>query len=165
MAYILALLFAALMVGVDQLTKYLVLQNLDLYQSVPVIDKVLNFTYIQNKGAVFGIMQEMRWLLISFSAVILVVCIGILIKKSFKSKMMYWALSLVLSGGIGNMIDRIFRGYVVDFIDVQFVDFYIFNVADCCVVVGVILIFLYFIIDTYKDYRNGKKASVEELDS
>lgn len=165
MAYILALLFAALMVGVDQLTKYLVLQNLDLYQSVPVIDKVLSFTYIQNKGAVFGVMQEMRWLLISFSAVILVVCIGLLIKKSFKSRMMYWALSLVLSGGIGNMIDRIFRGYVVDFIDVQLVDFYIFNVADCCVVVGVFLIFLYFIIDTYKDYRNGKKASVEESES
>lgn len=165
MTYILAVVFALLMVVGDQLSKYFIEQNLTLGQSVPVLDKILNFTYIKNEGAVFGIMQDMRWLLISFTAIILVICIGILIKKAFKAKIMYWAMTLVLAGGVGNLIDRIFRGYVVDFIDVQFMDFYIFNIADCCVVVGVIMIFIYFIYDTIRDYRDGKKASVEEIDS
>lgn len=153
------------MIGVDQLSKYLIEQNIALYESIPVIDKVLNFTYIRNEGAVFGILQDMRWLLISLTAIILVVCLGLVIKKAFKSRMMNWAIMIILAGGIGNMIDRIFRGYVVDFIDVQFVDFYIFNIADCCVVVGVVLIFLYFISDTIREYRLGKKKSNEEAEN
>lgn len=165
MAYIIAVIFAVLMIGVDQLSKYLIEQNIALYESIPVIDKVLNFTYIRNEGAVFGILQDMRWLLISLTAIILVVCLGLVIKKAFKSRMMNWAIMIILAGGIGNMIDRIFRGYVVDFIDVQFVDFYIFNIADCCVVVGVVLIFLYFISDTIKEYRLGKKKSNEEAEN
>lgn len=165
MAYIIAVIFAVLMIGVDQLSKYLIEQNIALYESIPVIDKVLNFTYIRNEGAVFGILQDMRWLLISLTAIILVVCLGLVIKKAFKSRMMNWAIMIILAGGIGNMIDRIFRGYVVDFIDVQFVDFYIFNIADCCVVVGVVLIFLYFISDTIWEYRLGKKKSNEEAEN
>lgn len=165
MAYIIAVIFAVLMIGVDQLSKYLIEQNIALYESIPVIDKVLNFTYIRNEGAVFGILQDMRWLLISLTAIILVVCLGLVIKKAFKSRMMNWAIMIILAGGIGNMIDRIFRGYVVDFIDVQFVDFYIFNIADCCVVVGVVLIFLYFISDTIREYRLGKKKSNEEAEN
>lgn len=162
MVYLCAVLFGLLMVGLDQLTKYLVVSNMAYGQSTVLVDKVLNLTYIHNKGAVFGFFENQRWLLLSFSAIILAVCIGLLIKKAFKSRMMYWAICLVLAGGVGNMIDRIFRGYVVDFIDVQFMDFYIFNIADCCVVIGVLLILIYFIVDTIRDYRLGRRISTEE---
>lgn len=164
MSYIMAVVFGLFMVGIDQLTKYLIIQNIAYGQSHVVIDGILNFTCYHNTGAIFGldVIENQRWMLISFSAIILVVCIGLLIKKAFKSRMMYWAMCLVLAGGIGNMIDRIFRGYVVDFIEVKFMDFYIFNVADCCVVIGVGLILVYFIIDTISDYRNGNKISAED---
>lgn len=163
MAYILAIIFSVLMVGLDQLSKYLIDSSMALNQSMPVIDNVINFNYIQNPDGIFGAFENQRWLLISFSSIILAVCLGLLIKKAFKSRMMHWAICLVIAGGVGNMIDRIFRGYVIDFIEIDFLNFYIFNIADCCVVVGVILVLFYFIYDTIRDYRTGNKAGkVEE---
>ena len=87
----------------------------------------------------------------------LTVCVFVLIKYR-KSKLLFWAVTLVLSGGIGNMIDRIFRGgNVVDFLHFEFFpQFPIFNIADCAVVLGAGLLILYFLIDTVKERQNGK---------
>lgn len=156
MAYIIGIICSVLLLIIDQVSKYLVTTHFDVYDSRPLIEGILNLTYIHNTGAAFGIFRNQRWIFMSITTIIIVICIGMLIKKTFRSPLMHWAILLVLSGGIGNMIDRIFRGYVVDFFDVQFIDFAIFNVADCCVVAGAALILLYFIIDTIRDYKHGK---------
>lgn len=156
MAYIIGIICSVLLLIIDQVSKYLVTTHFNVYDSRPLIEGILNLTYIHNTGAAFGIFRNQRWIFMSITTIIIVICIGMLIKKTFRSPLMHWAILLVLSGGIGNMIDRIFRGYVVDFFDVQFIDFAIFNVADCCVVAGAALILLYFIIDTIRDYKHGK---------
>ncbi len=156
MYILLPIFFGLLMIGADLLTKYWIVTHMALEQSNTIIPGFLNFTYIHNTGAVFGILPDQRWLLIAITAIILVVCIGLLIKTGFKSKLMAWAICLVVAGGVGNLIDRIQRGYVVDFIDVKFMDFYVFNVADCCVVIGALLILLYFVVDTLKEHHKLK---------
>ncbi|HHW46788.1 MAG TPA: signal peptidase II [Clostridiales bacterium] len=163
MTYALAIISALILLFADQLSKYYISSNFYYGQSEPIIDGVVNFTYIHNRGAAFGILQDQQWLFLSLTAIILVLCLGMLIKKTFNSRMMFWALTLIITGGLGNLIDRIFRGgNVVDFIDLQFVKFAIFNIADCCVVVGASLVVLYFIIDTFKDYTKGKPVNTGE---
>ena len=162
MFYIFSAIFALLMVGLDQLTKHLVVTNMAYNETHTVINGLLNFTYVPNTGGAFGFFADHRWLLISLSSIILVVCVGLLIKNSFKSRLVSFSLFLILAGGVGNMIDRIARGRVVDFISISFFG-YVFNVADCCVVVGAVIILVYFIFDTLRDYkmRNAGKESEE----
>ena len=76
--------------------------------------------------------------------------------KKLNSNLLVWSFSMIIGGGIGNMIDRIARGYVIDFIDVQFVDFYFFNIADCFVVIGCGLLILYLVTDIFKDSKKEK---------
>lgn len=163
MTYALAIISALILLFADQFSKYYISTNFYLGQSKPIIDGIVNFTYIHNNGAAFGILPEMQWLLLSLTSIIIVLCVGMLIKKAFNSRLMFWALTLIITGGLGNLIDRIFRhGNVVDFIELKFVRFAIFNIADCCVVVGSALIVLYFIIDTIKDYSKEKTISAGE---
>lgn len=146
--YIIAIVVAALVLIADQVAKYLIVANFQLGQSIPLVDGFMNLTYIVNEGAAFGILKGGRWFFLAVTIIIMIICICMLIKKTYDSKLMFWAISLVLSGGLGNLIDRIFRGgRVVDFLDLAFSDFPIFNIADCAVVVGACLIALYFIID------------------
>ena len=161
MFYIFSAIFALLMVGLDQLTKHLIVENMVYNESHTVINGFLNFTYIPNTGGAFGFFADHRWLLISLSSIILAVCIGLLIKNSFKSRLVTFALFLIIAGGVGNMIDRIIRGRVVDFISISFFG-YVFNVADCCVVIGAALILIYFIYDTLREYKmRDKKEEVK----
>ena len=97
----------------------------------------------------------------------MLICIALLLKYGVKDKLMFWAISLVLSGGIGNMIDRIFRdGEVVDFIQLDFWKSYpIFNVADCAIVIGAGLLMLYFVKDIIKDARSKQKAILANVAS
>lgn len=135
--------FAFLMVGLlvicDQLTKYMVVDFIKPVESIPVIDNLLNFTYLENRGAAFGILQNQRWIFIVVTSLIIFVFIYIFAKYEVKSKILYWAMILIVAGGIGNLIDRVFLGYVVDFISVSFFP-PIFNFADCCVTVGACLL-------------------------
>ena len=157
MTYIIATIVGALVIVVDQLTKYLVMTGFKLGESQTVIKGVINFTYINNGGAAFGILQNKTWILLA-------VTFFMLIKKTYRTPLMYWAVVLILAGGIGNMIDRLFRkGQVVDFIEAVFVDFPVFNVADISVCVGAGLIFLYFITDLVRDIRR-KPQSIDADD-
>ena len=99
-------------------------------------------------------------MLLVITAVVMVICIVIIVKNGLKNKLLLWAMTLVLSGGVGNMIDRIFRnGIVVDFLQFDFwQSFPVFNVADCAVVIGGGLLILYFLIDTVKDFKQNKKG-------
>lgn len=164
MTYIIATIVGALVIVVDQLTKYLVMTGFKLGESQTVIKGVINFTYINNGGAAFGILQNKTWILLAVTFFMLIICVGMLIKKTYRTPLMYWAVVLILAGGIGNMIDRLFRkGQVVDFIEAAFVDFPVFNVADISVCVGAGLIFLYFITDLVRDIRR-KPQSIDADD-
>lgn len=166
MSAVLAIICGLLVIGIDQLTKYLVTINMDLNEVIPVIPGLINFNRIPpNAGAAFGMFQGQTWFLITVTGVIMIICIAMLIRKTFDSKIMFWALCLVLSGGAGNLIDRIFRGGgVVDFLEFGFFEFPVFNVADIAVCIGAGLIVLYFIMDFIKDARN-KNTSIDKINA
>ncbi len=161
---ILAVVVAALVLALDQVSKCLIVSNFTLTQSVPVIPGVIRFTYIHNTGAAFGMFKDQSWILLGITIVIMLLCVGAVFKNLFKSQLVHWAIMLVLSGGIGNMIDRLFRsGNVVDFIEFDFFRFPVFNVADIAVCVGVGILILYFILDVFKrptpnDAQNTEKS-------
>lgn len=158
MSFVLAIITAAFFLAVDQITKYIVMSNMELGQSIDFIDGLLDFTYIHNDGGAWGMLGGSRWLLIGLTSVIMVALIILLIKNGRKSKLFFWAGCLIVSGGIGNMIDRVFRGgEVVDFIHTIFINFPIFNVADCAVVIGAGLLILYFVLDMKNDIKKEKE--------
>ena len=153
---------AAVIVIADQLTKYLVIQHIPEGESIPVIEGVLHLTHIKNDGAIFGWFDDTRWLFMVLSTVGIIVMIGMLVywvKKEPKDKLMQVILTLLISGGIGNMIDRCSLGVVTDFID--FCAFpklwmYIFNVADCAVTIGGGLMILWLIVSLIAELRKKK---------
>lgn len=155
---IVSIIVIALSVILDQVTKLLVVNSLELYESVEVIPGVFNFTYIHNKGAAFGMLDEHRWVFMVVSTVAIAALLVYIFKFAPKNNLLRIGLSLVVGGGIGNMIDRVVLGYVVDFLDFCAFDFWIwiFNVADACVCVGAGIIALYFIMDIIKDVRAEK---------
>lgn len=164
MSALLAIICGILVIVADQLTKYLVTVFMDLNEVITLIPGILNLNrIIPNAGAAFGILEGKTWLLITVTALIMIICIGLLIRKTFDSKLMYWALCLVLGGGVGNMIDRVARGgNVVDFLEFGFFEFPVFNVADIAVCVGAGMMVLYFIIDFVADWR--RRAELANVD-
>ncbi len=160
MSAVLAIICGVLVVGLDQLTKYLVTVYMEQGQTADFLPGFINFHCIEpNRGAAFGSFQGQTWFLIAVTVIIMVICVVMLIRKTFNSKLMFWALCLVLGGGIGNLIDRVFRGGgVIDFLEFDFIEFPVFNVADIAVCIGAGLIVLYFILDFVKEARKGKAA-------
>ncbi|MBQ9750709.1 MAG: signal peptidase II [Clostridia bacterium] len=158
-AIIISIVLMIVSVIADQVTKYLVVSNMELYESIDVIPGVFRFTYIHNDGAAFGSLDNARWIFMILSTVAIVAILGYLFWKKPQDKLLLSSLILITSGGIGNMIDRIRLGYVIDFID--FCAFpkiwmWIFNVADVCVCVGAGLLALWMILDTVKEAKKEK---------
>ena len=149
-----------LSVAADQITKQLVLANIAMYEDVAELPGIFHFTYIENKGAAFGMLANNRWVFLVISTVAIAAFVFYIIKYRPKDILLRISLSFVVGGGIGNMIDRCFRGSVVDFIEVDFIDFYVFNVADIFVCVGCGLMVLYIILSEIKDSK-AKKAEKE----
>lgn len=144
------LLTIILFVMADQAVKMLVLRTMK-DQDIPVLGNILHFTYAENTGAAFSLLQGKIWLLSAATAVMVSVCLFLLLTRRFDSKLCNVALALIISGGIGNLIDRIFRHYVVDFIYFKIINFADFNLADSYVVVGAVLLCLYLIRAEAKD--------------
>ena len=147
----------------DQLTKWLTVINLGLGETFPLIKGVFHFTYVRNEGAAFGSFSEpdQRWIFMSISTVALIGLAVYLWKKRNDSKLLGVALSFIIGGGIGNMIDRISLKYVIDMLDFRLINFAIFNVADSFVCVGVGLFALYVILDELKNVKAEKAAKLE----
>ena len=146
----------------DQITKWLTVIKLDLGESFPLIKGVFHFTYIQNRGAAFGILQDQRWVFLVISTVAIAALAVMLWKNRKGSKLLCVAISMIIGGGIGNMIDRCLLGYVIDFLDFTLIDFAVFNVADSFVCIGVGLFVLELIFEFKKEVKNGKsKADVD----
>lgn len=151
-------------VALDQLTKYIVLQNIPMYADVPAIPGVFHFTYIENKGAAFGMLADHRWVFLVVSTVAIIAFLVYLLKWKPKDVLLRVSLSMIVGGGIGNMIDRVLRASVVDFIEVDFMNFAVFNVADIFVCVGCGLMVLYVIISEIKDakIKKAKEGAADE---
>ena len=162
-AIIISVALMAVGVGLDQLTKYLVVANMELRESIAVIPGIFNFTYIQNDGAAFGMLDDQRWIFLVLSSVAIIGILGFMFWKKPQDKLLLSALTLIVSGGIGNMIDRIALGYVIDFID--FCAFpkiwmWVFNVADSFVCIGAGIMILWLILDMIRDYKKEQEAKL-----
>lgn len=144
-----------LSVAVDQVTKYLAVAHLTAGE-VRLIPGVLHLTYVENRGAAFGMLADHRWVFLVISTVAIAALIVFLIVKRPTDRLLCSSIALIAGGGIGNMIDRTGRGYVVDMINAAFIDFPVFNVADVCVCVGCGLLILYMILDEVKVRRARK---------
>lgn len=141
----------ALVVGIDQWVKYYVRTHLEIGQSVPIIDGVINFSSHRNAGAAFSIMEGQQWFFILSSLVVVAAVIYYRRKGDLKrGSLMEFGVALLVGGAIGNMIDRMAFGVVTDFFDLQFVHFAIFNVADVAINVAVGLMVLSILIETFK---------------
>ncbi len=157
---ILAAVTALAVLGIDQYTKYYISNNFTLWgEPKGFIKGVIDIQYIHNTGGAWGMLSGYTWVLLAVTLSVMIILTVLLFKYGKKSRLLVWAVCLVISGGLGNLIDRAFRkGNVIDFLHFEFFpSFPIFNVADIAVCIGAGLLVLYFIIDTVKDLkkRNG----------
>lgn len=149
--------FTLFILLLDQFTKWLVATNMSVGERIPVWDGVLSITSHRNRGAAFGILQGQMWLFYIVTVIVVVGVIFYLQKYGRKQPLFGMSLALILGGAIGNFIDRVFRGEVVDFIYFEIIDYPIFNVADSALVIGVGLIFLHTLLDAKKEKSNGER--------
>ncbi len=150
-------LISALLVGFDQWSKYLTVQNISLGETKEFIPGFLSLTHLRNTGVAWSLLEGKMIFFYVITVIVSVVIIYLLIKNYKKSVWYSVGLSFVLAGAIGNFIDRVRLGYVVDMLQTDFMNFPIFNVADSTLVVGVICIFIYLILDekATKEGKNG----------
>ena len=134
----------AILIGLDQIIKYWALNSLKEVNSIPVINNIFSLTYVENRGAAVGMLQNNQSIFILVAAV--ASCFGLYYLHSKKvNNLGKIGILLVISGAIGNLIDRVRLGFVVDYLDFHIIWSYVFNLADCFVVVGTILLCLYII--------------------
>lgn len=159
----LLLVITLALVGADQAVKYWASVSLQPKGSIDFIHfgnfKLFDLTYLENDGAIFGSMSGKRWFLIGFTSLILIVGVVILLKYRKRSKLLTSSLLLFVSGGVGNLIDRIRYGYVIDMFEFKPFKFAIFNVADIYVTLAVALIIIYILFVDAKLEKNQKKIT------
>ena len=160
---ILAVICGIFIIAADQLSKLYIISNYSLGESSEFINGLIDIVYIHNRGAAWGMLSGKTWILIVLTLVIMLACVIFLIKIGTKNKLLFWSLIVVVSGGIGNIIDRVFRdGNVIDFLHFEFwPQFPVFNVADCAIVIGAGLLLLHFIVDAYKEAKNKKDGQIK----
>lgn len=149
------LIIIAGLVVLDQVFKVMAQNRLMPIGTYGLIEKVLQLNYVENTGAAFGSFDKSTFVLIVFTSLLLLGGAYFLFFKKPNSKILYVSLVMLLSGGVGNLIDRIFRGYVIDYIDPLFVKFAVFNFADMLVTVGAFILAIYLIVDIAKNTKNN----------
>ena len=150
------IIIIAFLIAIDQLIKFAVLKHLEPIGSITVIDKVLSLTYVENTGAAFGSFSGYTRVLSVFTALVLIVGLIYLLSGRIHSKDVYWGLTLIISGGAANLIDRVGREFVIDYIDPLFIKFAVFNFADILVTVGAFIVIIYLLYDIIKDSKTDK---------
>ena len=140
-------IYTIILILIDQIIKIVVNSSLKLYESITIIKNIFNITYVQNKGAAWSILAGNRFLLISIAIIALFLIFIFFIKDNKLSKLEIIFYSLLISGIVGNLIDRIIYGYVIDYLDFNIFgyNFPIFNFADILIVVSVVLLFIFSI--------------------
>ena len=152
--YILYILIIISGIALDQLTKFLTVKFLELGETYPIIDGVIHFTHVQNKGAAFGMLADLPWVFNILSTVMIIGLVVFLFLGMAPNLLYSISISMIISGGIGNMIDRMSLKYVVDFIDFRIINFAVFNAADSLVCIGAGLMILALILDLVKEAKN-----------
>ena len=158
MQFLLFSIFAVLIVVADQITKYITVAGIPLFGHVDFIPGFLGFTYVQNTGAAFSALEGMQWLFV----VIFLVLTAAVLYEYFKKPLPFtaferWCIAAIYGGGLGNMIDRVRLGYVVDMIKTEFMDFPVFNVADCFITCGCIAMMVSLIFFNKEFWKEEKK--------
>ncbi|AGE79755.1 TPA: lipoprotein signal peptidase LspA [Bacillus thuringiensis] len=144
---------ALFVIAIDQISKWLIVKNMELGTSIPIIDNVLYITSHRNRGAAWGILENKMWFFYIITVVFVVFIVFYMKKYAKTDKLLGISLSLILGGAIGNFIDRVFRQEVVDFIHVYIFSYNypVFNIADSALCIGVVLIIIQTLLE-------GKKA-------
>ena len=158
MTFVFYCIFVAVIVAADQITKFLTVQNIPLYQDVPAIEGLFHLTFVKNTGAAWSMLSGMRWLFV----VLFVVMTALVLWEYFKKPMAFtkferWCIAAVYGGGLGNVIDRVRLGYVVDMIEVDFMNFPVFNVADCFITCGCIALMVSLIFFNKRFWKEDKE--------
>ncbi|WP_330932580.1 signal peptidase II [Enterococcus sp. BWR-S5] len=149
------LVISALIVGLDQWTKYLTVENIQLGETKEFISGFLSFTYIRNTGGAWSILEGKMMFFYIMTVAVVAVLLYLLVKNIKSSKWFTIGLSLILAGALGNFIDRLRLGYVVDMLKTEFIDFPIFNIADMALVIGVACVFIHLILEERAE-KKGK---------
>ncbi len=155
------LIIIAIGIVLDQITKAIAVKFLKNGAAIPVINGIFQWNYVENRGAAWGMLANQRWIFMTISTIAIVVMLAYLYLTENESRLYTVSISIIASGGIGNMIDRVFLGYVVDFMDFCLIDFPVFNVADSLVCIGAGLLILALILDIIKE---GKRLKSEKGD-
>lgn len=153
------LLSVLALTGADQLIKYIVTEKLRDGAPLVLIPHVLQLHYTENDGAMMGLLQGKTTLMAVLALAVFAVLLYLVFSKKIRFGLVYCCLAGILAGGLGNLLDRIFRGFVVDYIEVLFVKFYIFNFADCLITVGAFLIIFYELYELILDSRRKKEEA------
>lgn len=154
-----SLIVGAVLVIIDQIIKYFVSAYLQPVGSVSVIDNLFSLKYVENKGVAFGMFSDMRWVFVALTSVLLAIIIFYMFKKRPKGKFFYICAALIIGGGIGNLIDRIFYGYVIDYLSLSFFP-PVCNFADYCITAGTIMLVIYLLF--FSDILDStKKAKIK----
>jgi signal peptidase II len=159
MLQVITLVSVAVLVAVDQIIKLLVLEHLKPIGSFPLIDGVIQLNYAENTGAAFGSFSAHTDLLSIFTFLMIIIGLLYLFIKKRKLDVEYVCIALIIAGGLGNLIDRVFRGFVVDYIEPLFINFAIFNFADILVTCSSVVLVIWLI---YEIYREGKEEKEQK---
>ncbi|MCR4614989.1 MAG: signal peptidase II [Clostridiales bacterium] len=154
-----SLIIIALLAVLDQASKVFALNFLKPVGTAKFLPGILGLRYVENTGAVFGSFSNSTVMLSVITAVIIIVGLVLLVMGKFSNKVYRTCAVLIIAGGIGNLYDRIVRGFVVDFFDFQFMDFAVFNVADIFVTVGSFVLIIYLIVGMIRDGKNKERQS------
>jgi len=158
MQYLFMVLFAAGIVGLDQFTKYLVVAGIPLHTEIPAIPGLFHLTYVQNTGAAFSSFEGQQWLFVLVFAVFTAAIVWEFSGKRWPfTDLERWLIVAIYGGGLGNMIDRIRLGFVVDMIEVDFMRFPVFNVADCFITCGCVLLIAHLALCNKEFWKEEKK--------
>jgi len=165
-ASIISVAAIVILVAIDYLIKYLVVSNMSMYESITAIEGLLNWTYITNSGASWGILSGKTIFLVIITFALIVFMIYSLVSGKITNMLCRISFILVAAGGIGNLIDRVFNdGKVIDYIDISpLFSFPVFNFADCCVCVGAVL-FCVYVIFFYDDKKKSQKTEETQEES
>ena len=158
MALTIVLAVSAVLAVADQVIKYFVVQALAPNGSVSVIDHVLSLVYVENRGVAFGLFQNHVWVFSVITLVLIAGMVWLILNKRLTGKLFYAACMLIIGGGLGNLIDRLFRGFVVDYLALSFFP-PVCNFADYCITIGAVLLALAVIL---RDYRSGQQVLPQE---
>ncbi len=157
------IILSILLVAADQITKLLVVKNIPVNDSIELIPDFFSLSHVRNTGAAFGMLSNQRWIFMVFTAIVIICAVVALCSGRVKNGWGIFSLSLVIGGGIGNMIDRIYLGEVVDFFAFNFwgYQFAVFNVADIFVCCGTIILALYIFFSSDFDSNKKKEESTD----